>query len=126
VRGQWAFGGVERETGRMFLVAVQDRTAETLMAVVKEWILPGYHSSDCWVMYRALEDEGYSHDNESFNTVHESRNRLTQTLLKPGGIMYKPPLILITESVTICTTWQATCIEGNVRMKVWTYSTNVC
>jgi len=32
VKVQWPFGGVARETGRMFLVVVQDRTAETLMA----------------------------------------------------------------------------------------------
>lgn len=29
---QGPFGGVARETGRTFLVAIQDRTAETLMA----------------------------------------------------------------------------------------------
>ncbi|GFW51968.1 putative transposase-like protein [Trichonephila clavipes] len=33
VEGQWVFGGVERETGRCFLVAVHDRTAETLLGM---------------------------------------------------------------------------------------------
>jgi hypothetical protein len=56
VRGQWTFGGVARQTGKTFLVAVQDGMAETLMAVVKEWILPGYHSSDFWVMHRRMKD----------------------------------------------------------------------
>jgi hypothetical protein len=32
VEVHWAFGGVARETGRTFLVAVQNRTAETLIA----------------------------------------------------------------------------------------------
>ncbi|KAF8783398.1 hypothetical protein HNY73_013562 [Argiope bruennichi] len=30
VKGQWGFGGVERESGRTFLVTVQDRKAETM------------------------------------------------------------------------------------------------
>jgi len=32
VKVQWPFGGVAREMGRMFLVVVQNRAAETLMA----------------------------------------------------------------------------------------------
>jgi hypothetical protein len=70
VKVQWAFGGVAREIGRTFLVAVQDRIAESLMAASSR-----EHSSDCWVMYRVLEGEGYSLDSKSFDTVHESRNR---------------------------------------------------
>ena len=31
VKGQWVFGGVERESGKTFLVPVQDRTADTLL-----------------------------------------------------------------------------------------------
>ncbi|GFQ64168.1 DDE_Tnp_IS1595 domain-containing protein [Trichonephila clavata] len=41
VEGQWVFGGVERETGRCFLVAVHDRTAETLLGLIESWIEPG-------------------------------------------------------------------------------------
>ena len=33
VKGQWAFGGVQRESGRTFLVPVPDRTADTLVAI---------------------------------------------------------------------------------------------
>jgi hypothetical protein len=38
VKGQWIFGGVERESGRTFLVPVPDRNADTLMAVIDAWI----------------------------------------------------------------------------------------
>jgi len=34
VKGQWVFGGVERESQRTFLVPVPDRTADTLMAII--------------------------------------------------------------------------------------------
>jgi hypothetical protein len=46
--------GVETGTMRMFLVALQERTAETLMAVVKEWTHQGSTAvSDCPGMYKA-------------------------------------------------------------------------
>jgi len=49
VDGQWVFGGVERGSGRTFLVPVPDRTADTLVAIIREWIEPGMTViSDCW------------------------------------------------------------------------------
>jgi len=38
VKGQWVFGGVERESGRTFLAPVPDRTADTLVAIIRDWI----------------------------------------------------------------------------------------
>lgn len=62
VEGQWVFGGVERGSGRVFLVAVHDRCEETLLSVIKEWIKPGTSVySDCWKSYDCLTDEGYEH-----------------------------------------------------------------
>lgn len=37
------FGGVERETGKCFLEPVEDRTATTLMELIKKWIKPKKH-----------------------------------------------------------------------------------
>lgn len=49
VEGQWVFGGYERETGRCFMVPVENRNATTLLAIIKEWIKPGTTIiSDCW------------------------------------------------------------------------------
>jgi hypothetical protein len=45
VKGQWVFGGVERESGKTFLVPVPDRTTDTLMAVIDAWIEPSTRSS---------------------------------------------------------------------------------
>jgi len=59
VKGQWVFGGVEREPGKTFLVS--DRTANTLLAVIGTWIEPGTTViSDCWGAYRDLDAEGYA------------------------------------------------------------------
>jgi len=49
VEGQWVFGGVERETGKCFLIPVERRDKETLLAAIKNWILPEtLIISDCW------------------------------------------------------------------------------
>ena len=60
---QWVFGGVERESGKTFLVPVEDRTADTLMDVISDWIEPGTTViSDCSLAYRGLEEYGYTHE----------------------------------------------------------------
>jgi hypothetical protein len=41
VKGQWVFGGVERGSGRTFLVPVPERTADTLTTIIPAWIEPG-------------------------------------------------------------------------------------
>jgi len=56
VKGQWVFGGVNRESEKTFLVPVPDGTADTLMAVLRDWIEPGTTViSDCWSAYRDIE-----------------------------------------------------------------------
>jgi transposase-like protein len=62
VKGQWVFGGVERESGETFLVPVPDRTADTLMTVIRDWIEPCTTViSDSWAAYRNLDAQGYTH-----------------------------------------------------------------
>jgi hypothetical protein len=61
-KGQWVFGGVGRGTGRTFLVAVYDRSTETSIGLIKQWILPGTTIiSGCWAAYNSLREEGYDH-----------------------------------------------------------------
>ena len=56
------FGGIERETGKSFLVPVKDRSADTLMTVIRDWIEPGTTIiSDGWKAYEGLGAEGYNH-----------------------------------------------------------------
>lgn len=56
VEGQWVFGGYERETGNCFMVPVEDRSSQTLLPIIKDWIKPGTTIiSDCWkVIIREL------------------------------------------------------------------------
>jgi hypothetical protein len=62
VEGQGVFGGVERGSGRTFLVAVHDRSEQTLLALIKEWIEPETTIiSDCWKVYSAIPRAGYTH-----------------------------------------------------------------
>ncbi|XP_022160096.1 uncharacterized protein LOC111026349 [Myzus persicae] len=62
VEGQWVFGGYERETGNCFMVPVENRTAETLLKIIKDWVKPGTTIiSDCWKAYNTLNNEGYVH-----------------------------------------------------------------
>ncbi len=41
--GHWVFGGVERDTHmkKSFIVVVPDRTKETLLPIIQQFILPG-------------------------------------------------------------------------------------
>src|SRR3982750_3733849 len=72
VDGQWIVGGFERGTGRLFLVAVENRTKETLLSVIKQWVKPGTTIyTDYWKSYDCLGDEGFHHlkVNHSINFV---------------------------------------------------------
>jgi hypothetical protein len=58
----WVFGGVERQSGRTFLVPVPDRIADTSTNTIHTWIEPGTTIiSDCLVRYVRLRDEGCTH-----------------------------------------------------------------
>ena len=62
IEGQWVFGGVERGSGKCFLVPVERRDSATLLQIIEEWILPGTTIiSDCWKAYNCLEDAGFVH-----------------------------------------------------------------
>jgi len=54
--GHWVFGGMERETGRCFLVEVADQTVATLSREIERHILPGSHIvSDGWASYAQID-----------------------------------------------------------------------
>lgn len=70
IEGQWVFGGIERDSKKCFLVPVSDRGKDTLLKVIKEWVLPGTTiMSDCWKSYDCLTDEGFQQE-----TVNHSKN----------------------------------------------------
>ena len=62
VKGQWVFGGLERDSGRTFLVPVPDRTADTLVTTIHDWIEPGTTVISCdWGAYHNLGSQGSTH-----------------------------------------------------------------
>jgi hypothetical protein len=66
VKEQWVLGGVERESRKTNLLPIPDRTADTLMAVLRDWIEPGTTViSDRWSEYRNTETHGYTQNCES-------------------------------------------------------------
>ena len=83
VKGQWVFGGFERESKRIFIVPVPDRTSDTLVREIKKYILPGTKIiSDCWQGYQGLEKEEYVHEtvNHSLNFVDPESGAFTQNI----------------------------------------------
>jgi transposase-like protein len=83
VKGMWVFGGVERETGRTFLVPVLNRDTDTLLAVIHKWIEPGTTViSDCWGAYNSLGSQGYTHltVNHSLHFVNPDTGAHTNTI----------------------------------------------
>ena len=52
---RWVFGGLDRATGHGFLVFVPNRTARTLLPIIRQHILPGTTIySDCWRAYAGI------------------------------------------------------------------------
>ena len=64
--GHWVFGGIERGSGKCFLIEVPDRRATTLEPLIRRCILPGTHIiSDGWPAYAHIDQIGngiYMHD----------------------------------------------------------------
>jgi hypothetical protein len=57
VRERWIFGGICVETKLGFLVFVEDRSASTLLPLIKRYILPGTKIiSDRWAAYNGIPD----------------------------------------------------------------------
>ncbi|XP_039277164.1 uncharacterized protein LOC120355641 [Nilaparvata lugens] len=62
VEGQWVFGGIDELSGEVFMVAVENRSSDTLIPIIKEYIKPGSTIvSDYWKAYDCLKEEGFEH-----------------------------------------------------------------
>jgi hypothetical protein len=70
VEGNWVFGAIERRVSNndpinVCLFVVADRSAETLISIIRKTILPGTTIlSDCWAAYSSIENQDgkeYSH-----------------------------------------------------------------
>ena len=76
----WVFGGIQRgDPSKMFIVLVPDRTAETLLTIIRNKIRPGTTiATDGWASYSSIESMGleYRHltVNHSENFVNPENN----------------------------------------------------
>lgn len=78
IEGQWVFGGIERGTNKMFMIAVKDRKRDTLIKVIKEKIAPqSMIMSDCWRAYDAIQHCTVNH---SKNFVDPGTGAHTQNI----------------------------------------------
>ena len=118
VRGQWVLGGVERGRGKTFLVPVAERSADTLVTIIKNWNEPGTIISYSWAAYRTLSDEGYEHQtvNHSISFVNEKTGAHTNTIECTGGrLKLHFPLIIArwTTSTSCRSMVRKNCISKN-------------
>ena len=76
MEGVWVLGAVERTAlRRMFAINVDDRSRETLHAIIEIFILPGsIVHTDCWAAYEGMEAHGMAH-----GTVNHTRNYVGST-----------------------------------------------
>jgi transposase-like protein len=83
ITGQWVFGGVERQTKKMFVIPVPSRKAEVLLPLIKDHIAPGsVIHSDCWKAYQQINKSIYQHHvvNHSKNFVDPDTGTHTQNI----------------------------------------------
>ena len=59
---------IERESNRLLLFPVDDRSEETLLPIIKKYVVPGSTIySDGWAAYRNLRNNGYEH----YTVIHK-------------------------------------------------------
>ncbi|KAG7153284.1 Electron transfer flavoprotein regulatory factor 1-like [Homarus americanus] len=83
IEGQWVLGGLERNSKKIFLVTIPDRTEETLLEVIRQWIIKGTKIvSNCWSSYRKLTLDGYTQEsvNNCLNIVNPESGESTQII----------------------------------------------
>lgn len=80
---QWVFGGICRETNECFMYLVPDRSANTLLPIIRDSIRPGTTiMSDLWASYGGIRAMGFQHltVNHSLNFVDPITGAHTQKI----------------------------------------------
>ena len=81
LRQQWVFGGICRETTECFMYTMPDRSAATLLPIIRNSIRPGTTvHSDLWRAYDGIAVMGFNHltVNHSLNFVDLNTGSRTQ------------------------------------------------
>ena len=86
VEGQWVFGGIEEESRRSFMVAVEKRDEKTSLPLIQRHIAEGSTIiSDCWKAYVNLEKHGYVHKCVNHSKEFVNADGIIQTRSKDIG-----------------------------------------
>ena len=83
IDGTWVFGGIERDSKRVFMTVVPNRSFEVLLQVLQEWVLDGTTIySDCWKSYDKLAELGFEYHrvNHSLHFVEPETGTHTQNI----------------------------------------------
>jgi len=76
VKGQWVFGGIEQQSTKCFMVAVDKRDEVTLLPLIERWIEPGtVIISDCWKVFCNFEKHGYTHRTVDYSQEYVNEDR---------------------------------------------------
>ncbi|XP_076295794.1 LOW QUALITY PROTEIN: uncharacterized protein LOC143216514 [Lasioglossum baleicum] len=79
LRGQWLLGGIERNTKKVFVLPVPDRTTETLISINRKHIVANsIIHTDNWRAYNGLTNENYC--------IHETVNHSTNFVDPQTGV----------------------------------------
>ena len=76
------FGGIENDSTRSFLIAVEKRDEKTLfIPLIKKWIEPGtVIVSGCWKAYCNLEKQGYAHSTVNHSQEYDNQEKHTNKM----------------------------------------------
>ena len=78
----WVFGGIERESKKCFFEIVEDRSASTLIPIIKRYVKPGsIILSDCRKAYSSLKEEGYTHLTVNHSVTFKNKENVACTNL---------------------------------------------
>lgn len=83
IRGQWVFGGIERDSKKFFILPVPNRCSETLLPIIQQHVAVGsIIHTDKWRAYDILNTYNYTHKtvNHSVNFVDPVTGVHTQNI----------------------------------------------
>ncbi len=79
VETKWVFGIDDRHEKCGIIKLVEDRSAETLIPIIQQYVVPGaVIHNDCWKAYNSLSSLGFRH----FTVNHKQKFRNPKTPLQ--------------------------------------------
>ena len=111
--GKWVFGICERESNKVVMFTLPDRSTATLLPIFQQFVLPGTRIlSDEWASYFILQTQGYDYGtvNHSKHFVDPITQVLTNTVEVSWGVVKKRmrrgqttnPVLLETHLIESC------------------------